>query len=339
MSNTGTSIAIIEKNMPMERITPLVEALDMDKKRFLSTVLLACERAPKLFDYPVQQHVQWASSSAALGLEPDGVTGQAYPIPFGPKVQLIVGYKGFNTMAGRAGITINSGVILQGDQWDEVLSPGKPFAIRQSFGDRANRNLLGVWAQAQMPNGAFSQPLLLDLSEIMAVKAKAPGGRKKDSPWNDPKVGFPAMAQKTAVRRLQRTLPALITPGRTWSTHHVGAQMDMMHEEANKATHVDLDGQMHQTDGPAPIDAEVIPPDPSIEPKLELPNGDTFDFKAWAAHETVVNKLRISPPAVVQAIHEKNKGRLLAWTESNNTDARDAAVAIVGAIMEMTDAG
>jgi len=337
MSNTGTSIAIIEKNMPMDRITPLVEALDMDKKRFMATVLLACERTPSLMDFPVQQHVMWASAAAALGLEPDGVSGQAFPIPFkgnNPKIQLIIGYKGFTTMAGRAGITINSGAILEGDQWDHKVHAGAPFAIEQAFGDRARRNMVGVWAQAQMPNGAYAHPLILDLSEVMAVKAKSPGARKKDSPWNDAGVGFQAMAQKTAVRRLQRTLPSLITPGRTWSTHASGMQMDMLHEEVGKASHVDLDGHVHD-DGTL-IDATVAVPAPEIEPKLALPNGTEFDFKSWRAYSTVVNKIGISPPEAVKAIHELNKERLVAWRASDNPDAEAAAAAITVALLEAT---
>jgi len=332
MSHSGMSVAILEKNLPTDRINPLIEALDMNPKRFMATVLLACERAPKLMNFPVQQHIAWASSAAALGLEPDGVTGQAYPIPFGNKVQLIVGYRGFTSMAGRSGITINSGVLLEGDVWEKNVHAGSPFAVQQAFGDRATRNLVGVWAQAQMPNGAYAHPLLLDLSEVMAVKAKAPGGRKSDSPWNDVKVGFPAMAQKTAVRRLQRTLPALITPGRTWSTHNTGAAMDMLHEEAGQATRVDLDGHLHAEAGPI-IDATV---EAGVEPVLLLPNGNEVKLGTFANHDAFCRKLLLTEPEVVKAIHEKNKDRLAQWATSDNADANAAAVAIVNAILERT---
>lgn len=335
MSHTGTNISIIERNMPMDRIAPMVEALDMDKKRFMSTVLLACERTPRLMDFPVAEHVQWASASAALGLEPDGVSGQAFPIPFGgrnPKIQLIVGYKGFNTMAGRAGITINSGVLLEGDTWEQNIRAGAPFTVRQSFGNRASQNLIGVWAQAQMPNGAFIHPLILDMSEVLLVKAKSPGAKKKDSPWNDPGVGFKAMAQKTAVRRLQRTLPSLITPGRTWSTHAIGAQADMLHEEVGHATTVDLDGNIRDS---GVIDATVEVPKSDVEPKLALPGGKEIDFKNFHSHPSVVTKLKLSSPDVVRQIYSANEDRLNGWIESGNEDARDAANAIATTARDM----
>jgi len=345
MSNTGTSIAIIERNMPMERITPLVEALDMDTKRFLSTVLLACERTPKLMNFPVTSHVQWASSAAALGLEPDGVTGQAYPIPFGNKVQLIVGYKGFNTMAGRAGITIHSGVLWEGDRFPTKLVAGEPFWVEAQFGNRAGRTLIGAWAQAQMRNGAWGPMTLLDASEILAVKGRAPGARKSDSPWNDPTVGFPAMAQKTAVRRLQRTLPSdtarhgmLIqaTPGRNFQPYAVGAQMDMLHEEAGKHTSVDLDGHLHTEKGPevSIIDGEATVIDTKMTPAIDLPSGNEVKFGTFENHQTICKKIELSKPETVEAIHELNKPRLAAWANSDNEAARDAAVAITGAIIK-----
>jgi hypothetical protein len=48
---------------------------------------------------------------------------------------------------------------------------------------------------------------VLDIDELMAVKMKSPGGSRSDSPWNDPSIGFPAMCQKTAKRRLARSMP------------------------------------------------------------------------------------------------------------------------------------
>ncbi len=324
MSNTGTNITIIEKNLPMDRITPMVEALDMNPKRFLSTVMLACERNPRMMDFPVGQHVQWASASAVLGLEPDGVTGQAFPIPFGgrdPKVQLVIGYKGFNTMAGRAGITINSGVIREGDEFDPVLQPGKPFAVRQAFGQRARANMLGAWAQAQMPNGAFGATVLLDMSEILAVKAKSPGARKKSSPWNDASVGMPAMAQKTAVRRLQRTLPSLITPGRQFSTHNIGAQMDMLHEEVGHHTTVDLDGHLRD-EGPI-IEAKPMPDE--VRPEIALPNGNTASFGSWNQYGSIVSRIGLTEnQEALRAIADLNKERFAEWRIAGHTEAADA---------------
>lgn len=332
MSKTGMNIAIMEKSLPMDRIGPMVEAIDMDKKRFVATVLTALDRNPRLMDFPVQQHLQWCASAAVLGLEPDGVTGQAFPIPYGgknPRVQLIVGYKGFNTMAGRAGIIINSGTLHKGDRFSTKLVAGRPFEVEQAFGDRARSDLVGVWSQAQLPNGHFTQPLLMDLSEVLAVKAKAPGARKGDSPWNDRPVGFAAMAQKTAVRRLQRILPALITPGRQFSTHHVGAQMDMLHEEAGHATHVTLEGELVD-EGAMKVEPEA----PEIVPAIIAPDGSEQNFGSFEAHGTVVSKLRKTDPDVARKIYEMNKARFADWRTSGNPAAVAAADAIDEAIDE-----
>jgi hypothetical protein len=41
----------------------------------------------------------------------------------------------------------------------------------------------------------------------MAIKGKSPGGQKPDSPWNDPRIGFPAMGEKSTRLRLKRSMP------------------------------------------------------------------------------------------------------------------------------------
>lgn len=335
MSNTGTNISIIEKNLPMDRIGPLVEAINIDKKRFLATVMLACERQPKLMDHHVSEHVQWASAAAALGLEPDGVSGQAFPIPFGgrnPKVQLIIGYKGFNTMAGRAGISISSGTIYEGDEWDTTLHAGKPFAIRQSFGSRNSSKLLGVWAQAQLPNGFFAHPLIMDMSEILAVKAKSPGARKSDSPWNDVAVGLPAMAQKTPVRRLQRTLPSLITPGRNFSTHAAGMTMETAHEEQGLHSTVDLDGNVRNY---GPIDVTPTPEETEIAPTIIAPDGSEMKFGTFPAYSSVVKKIGMTENLdALRALDKSNRSRFADWRASGDKEATAAADAIEIAISE-----
>ena len=58
------------------------------------------------------------------GLEVDGVTGQAFLVPFAGKVQLVVGYKGYNTLGARAGLTITGEVVRSGDtQATDAVSP------------------------------------------------------------------------------------------------------------------------------------------------------------------------------------------------------------------------
>lgn len=113
----ATALAILEN-----QLKPLAPRLEMvlDKRvssaRLMQTIVLSCERLPKLLECDRQSLFNSAMSAAVLGLEVDGVTGQAYLIPFKGRAQLVVGYKGYNTLAARSGITITGAVVREGDE-------------------------------------------------------------------------------------------------------------------------------------------------------------------------------------------------------------------------------
>jgi recombination protein RecT len=98
---------VLDKRVPVERL--------------MQTIMISCERLPALLKCDRQSLFNSAMSAAVLGLEVDGVTGQAYLIPFAGKAQLVIGYKGFNTLAARSGITITGAVVREGDEFDYEL--------------------------------------------------------------------------------------------------------------------------------------------------------------------------------------------------------------------------
>lgn len=270
MSNTGVSIGIIEQHIRPQwsRFDHLVSPVGLAPKRWLETCLLAVEKNRALLDHSVQEHLRWINTSATLGLEPDGALGQMFPIPFGgknPCVQPVTGYKGMNTTAGRAGIIIHGDVLREGDTWSAELVAGQPFRVQLKFGDRQRAPVIGAWAQGELPNGRMTSPVVLDLSELLAVKAKSPGAKKLDSPWNDATgPGFGAMCSKTAKRRLQRHLPALLTKGLETlniSQHALAGTVDTLHEDAGRLAYIDEKAQV--------VTGQQI--DPATEPGREQP--------------------------------------------------------------------
>ena len=94
---------VLPKHLPVERL--------------IRTIVVSAQRLPKLLECDRQSLFNAAMSAACLGLEVDGVTGQAYLIPFKGRAQLVVGYKGYNTLAARSGITITGAVVREGDEF------------------------------------------------------------------------------------------------------------------------------------------------------------------------------------------------------------------------------
>lgn len=178
----------------------------MPVERLIRTVMVSVERNDKLLECSRQTLFNSAMSAAVLGLEVDGITGQAFLIPFKQRAQLVIGYKGYNTMGARALLTITGEVVRQGDFFDYDLGSGEVHH-KKPVGNSQGR-IIQAWAKASH----LSRPpvlVVMDIDELMAIKERSPGAKKSDSPWNDPLVGFPAMCAKTSKRRLARSLPLM----------------------------------------------------------------------------------------------------------------------------------
>jgi recombination protein RecT len=228
---------VLGKTMPVERL--------------IRTVMISVERLPKLLECDRQSLFMSAKSAACLGLEVDGVTGQAFLIPFKNRAQLVIGYKGFNTLAARSGITITGKVVREGDVFEYDLAEGwmthKPILNNKG-------RIVAAWAKAAANN---RPPILevLGIDEILAIKAKSPGARRDDSPWNDPSIGFPAMAEKSAKRRLARSMPLNVM--------QLAARMDEAVAEQGRASWIS------PTDGIVVEGENIAPREPSPTPTAQ----------------------------------------------------------------------
>ena len=206
----------------------------MPVDRLIRTVLVSVERAPKLLDCNRQSLFNAAMSAAVLGLEVDGITGQAFLIPYGDRAQLVIGYKGYNTMAARSGLTVQGAVVREGDKFMYQLGTGGSVTHIPVLGSR--ERIVGAWAVAEANN---RPPVIsvLSMQDIIDVKNKSPGARKPDSPWNDEKIGFPAMAEKTCKRRLARSMPLNVM--------QLGAKLDETFEERGRGAWLDEKRRLH----------------------------------------------------------------------------------------------
>lgn len=202
------SLARVEENLDLlgpKFAQVLAPFAGLPMQRLTRTVMVSIEKTPKLLECTMPSIMSAAMTAACVGLEVDGVTGQGYIIPYAGKAQFQPGYKGYNTQAGRSGYGINSGIVREGDTFDYQLGTGGYIRHKPILGNEGP--ILGFWALASSKHGPdlISQPL--SLREIVAVMAKSPGAKMKDSPWNDKIIGFPAMGEKTAKRRLARQMP------------------------------------------------------------------------------------------------------------------------------------
>ena len=213
--STALTVQSLQQDLDILRpdMADVLQACGVPVARIVRTVLWSVDRLPALLQCSRSSVLQAAMGASVLGLETDGVTGQAFLIPFGGRAQLVVGYKGFNTLASRGGWSIDGDVVREADTFEHERIDGTLHIRhkRKIGGDRGR--IIAAYAMARhqhMP----SLGTLLDVDEIEAVKAKSPGANKRDSPWNDVAVGYPAMALKTAKRRLARSIHSIVRASR-----------------------------------------------------------------------------------------------------------------------------
>jgi recombination protein RecT len=246
----------------------------------MRTIIVSCDRSPKLLSCDRQTLFNAAMTFAVLGLEVDGVTGQGFLVPFKDRknnrsvVQSIIGYKGYNTLGARSGLTISGAAVRDGDEF-EYEEGSKAFVRhKKKLGEEKDRRIIAAWSVA-MANDRPPSVKVLSIDDLLAVKAKSPRGN--EPPWNDNGIGWQAMCEKTAKRRLARDLPL--------TTFQMAARMEEAHEEQQKYAWIGNDGVMvegdvivpkHNTTTPT-SDYLITPPDLKEEARMAAERGrDSF---------------------------------------------------------------
>lgn len=198
--------------------------------RFISVSLAALSRSPKLLECSPASILKSLRDAAELGLEPSGLMGQAYLVPYYNKyakrldAQLIPGYRGLIDLARRTGelINIEAHVVREGDAFDFHRDEhGTHFRheppIRRTVdpdtGEVVDRGgYVGAYAVARL-RAAGEGSSIIQFEWMDAMEVEAIRGRSKaagDGPWN---TDWSEMAKKTVTRRLLKYLPiALSSP-------------------------------------------------------------------------------------------------------------------------------
>jgi len=312
-----TSNALVAFEQQLKPLTqPLAEVLAdrMPVERLTRTLIISCERNPKLLDCDRQSLINAAMSAAVLGLEVDGVTGQAHLIPFKGRCQLVVGYKGYNTMGARSGYTVTGACVREGDVFDYVLGSA-PFLKHKPLANTGR--ITHAWAVA---SSRTLPPIIsvLSIDEVMAIKAKSPGARMSDSPWNDAAIGFPAMAEKSAKRRLARSMPL--------NVYQYAARLEEAFEEQGRAGWIDpargvqIEGELvDAVPSDTPTKEEILGTADVVAPREPDPSAQAVDN----------NPPRPAPAVAIQdqARKEARKGEasFLAWWKNVPNDQRPTA--------------
>jgi recombination protein RecT len=205
----GTVALALQKMAPQ-----LMAALPAHIKaeRMIRVALSAVRRNPKLLQCDIRSLLGAVLQSAQLGLECDGLLGEAYLVPFGKEVTLIPGYRGLLKIARQSALisTVSARVVYANDKFDYE------YGLHERLHHVPSRDpdwggLIYVYAVAHMKDGGW-QFEVMSLGEVERIRDNSQGYQasqkfKFPSPWTS---HFPEMAKKTVLRRLCKMLPGSI---------------------------------------------------------------------------------------------------------------------------------
>jgi recombination protein RecT len=181
--------------------------------RMLRTTMTAIQRNPKLLDCSQVSLLAAIMQGAQLGLETDGVLGEAHLVPYKKVVQFIPGYKGLMKLArnSREISTIFASEVYKHDQFSfQYGSDSKLHHIPvPRLEEKDIGPIIAFYAVAKLKDGN-SQFVVLWKYQVDAIRDKSPGyiaAQKFDlqTPWD---THYEEMGKKTAIRRLCKYLPA-----------------------------------------------------------------------------------------------------------------------------------
>lgn len=194
----------------------------IDVDRFLRVVAKAVSENPKLMQCTRLSLLSSIHTAAQLGLEPTGLLGSAYLVPYRRRVevdgkwqsvmeaQLIPGYRGLIDLARRSGEieAIEAEVVRARDVFSIVKGTNAqlthiPFIPdpRAEPEERDRGPIVGAYMKAVL-RGGHEQYEWMSFDEIEAVRRRSRAA--DDGPWV---TDYSEMSRKTVVRRGSKYLP------------------------------------------------------------------------------------------------------------------------------------
>lgn len=202
----------------LERMKPQIQLAlprHVSPDRMLRIVLTTVQRTPKLLECTRESLLGCIVQCAQLGLEPDGLLGHAYLIPFWNgrenrfECQLIVGYKGLRKLAWQSGeiSSVSSRVVHAKDDFEYEY--GLEEKLRHVPTDEADPGpVVAAYAIFRLKDGGHHFEVMT-AREINRIRDNSQGYKrnKATSPWSE---HYEEMAKKTAFRRASKMAPASI---------------------------------------------------------------------------------------------------------------------------------
>ena len=194
-------------------------------ERLIRLCLTTVQRTPKLLDCTRNSLLGSLMSCAQMGLEPDGLLGQAYLIPFwnsranggrgAHECQLVVGYKGLRKLAFQSGevSSIAARVVHEKDDFEYSFGLDEKL-VHVPSDDPEPGPVTHAYAIFRLKDGGHHFDVM-SIRELLRIRDGSQGYKRNpdSSPWSEKGRGgndFEEMCKKTVFRRTSKMAPASI---------------------------------------------------------------------------------------------------------------------------------
>jgi len=176
----------------------------IDPIYFFQAVAMTLRETPKLAFCDPDSFLGAIIECGQLNLIPGNALKQAHIVPFGkknPQAVLILGFRGLNTLAYRAGCKlVYADCVHEGDTFDYGLGTGNHNFINHRPSDDRNDDepdtVTHAWAKIVTPTGGEIFKVMAR-KKLDAIKAGSPGAFSPDAAWN---THTNSMRQKSPLR-------------------------------------------------------------------------------------------------------------------------------------------
>ncbi len=184
---------------------------------------------------------------AMTGLEPGGLRGESYIVPYKGEATFQRGYKGVIKMALRSRFvkSIRSNVVYEGDVFEVDDGTANTIVHRPDYKGNRGKEIIAAYAIAKLSNGE-SVHEVMDMEDLRAVRRAGSENSPAWKNWPD------QMMRKAPIHRLGKFLQF----DERW---HVADALDSAetHDEQRRIIDVETSGEVRRTDAQAQAAAEM----------------------------------------------------------------------------------
>lgn len=231
-------------------------------ERLIQITTTVLSTNPKLKECTASSLIGAVLQSASLGFDPSPTLGYCYFVPYGGKIQLQIGYKGYMELARRSNeiSEIYAHCVYAGDHFHYEFGLNRTLEHRPSNQKKNHKNITHVYAVAKLKDGG-TQYVVLDREEVESLRIRSPfqNPTKITGAWQ---TDYDKMAMAKAVKQLAKFLPlntdirsSIASDEQVIQPEHIRAGQYL--SENAQPDNVDDDGVI--------IDAEVIEDDEENE--------------------------------------------------------------------------